>query len=146
MPVLRERISVPSEPVLRLTHADPAEQLGAPGPDTASATAALGLQVSASMYEVWSAADLWHMAGGPARPLAAVSQRTGREVGSKEFASAMSAAVNAMLGYDGCRVVRADRIRADGSETVSLIVDELLSKRQGQAVLRSVVAKLRGEQ
>ena len=143
MPVLRERIHVPTEPVLRLTCTDPAEQADAPRPDAMSE--ALGLRVSASMYEVWSAADLWHMAGGPARPLASVSKRVGREVEPREFASAVSAAVNAMLSYDGCRVVRADRIRADGSETVSLIVDKLLNKRQGRAVLRRVVAKLGGK-
>jgi hypothetical protein len=143
MPVLRERMPVPTEPVLRLTSADPAEQADAPRPDAMSL--ALGLRVSASMYEVWSAADLWHMAGGPAKPLAVVSKRVGREVEPREFASAVSSAVNAMLGYDGCRVVRADRIRADGSETVSLIVDELLSKRQGRAMLRRAVAKLGGK-
>jgi len=142
MPVLRERIHVSPEPVLRLTCTDP-EESDAPRPDAMSE--ALGLRVSASMYEVWTAADLWHMAGGPARPLAAVSRRVSREVEPKEFASAVSAAVNAMLGYDGCRVVRADRIRADGSETVSLIVDKLLNKRQGRAVLRRVVSKLGGK-
>jgi len=50
-----------------------------------------------------------------------------------------------MLGYDGCRTLGKDRIRADGSETVAAIVDGLLDKRRGGRVRRSVVASLRGE-
>lgn len=140
MPVLREQIEVPSEPVLRLT--TPGEE-PEPVQEVADAmSAALGLRVSASLYEVWRASDLWHMAGGHAKPLATVSATLAREVTLEEFSAAVSAAVNGVLGYEGCRPVGRDRIRADGPETVSTIVDKLINKRQGRSMLNAVVANL----
>ena len=143
MPVLREQIVVPQGPVLRLTTPDGEEETRLSTEDAFSA--ALGMKVSASLYEVWAARDLWHMAGGQARPIATLSQTVGREVAGAEFSAAVARAVNEMLGYDGCRTLGKDRIRADGSETVAAIVDGLLDKRRGGRVRKSVVASLRGE-
>jgi len=141
---LREQIEVPQEPVLRLSAPDEEKETGQFRTEDAM-SAALGLRVSASLYEVWSAADLWHMAGGGPRPLDAVSRRVGREVGAREFARAVANAANEVIGYDGCRPLGKDRIRADGSETVAIIVDGLLGKRQGHRLRKSVIAGLKGE-
>lgn len=143
MPVLREQIEVSQEPVLRLSAPDEEETGSFRTEDSMSAT--LGLKVSASLYEVWSAADMWHMAGGGSRPLDSVSRRVGREVDAREFARAVANAVNEVIGYDGCRPLGKDRIRADGSETVAIIVDGLLAKQQGHRLRRSVIASLKGE-
>lgn len=140
MPILREQIKVPLEPVLRLTTPDDGEPEITQTGDAMSA--ALGLRISASMYEVWRASDIWHMAGGPERPLAAASRRAGREVKNREFASAVSSAVNEMLGYDGCAATSAGRIRADGADVVSDIVDRLLDRRTGRGLLSKVFAQI----
>lgn len=146
MPVLREQLTSPSyEPILRLTA--PLELEDEPSlPRTEDAmSVALGLKVSASVYEVWRSADLWHMAGGARHPMSVVAAKFGREVSGREFTLAVVGSVNAMIGFDGCRPLGKDRIRADGSDTVSLIVDRLLNKRQGKQVLSGVLARLKGE-
>lgn len=140
MPVLREQIQVSLEPVMRLTVPSDDEPEITQTNDAISA--ALGLRISASMYEVWRASDIWHMAGGPERPLAVASKRAGREVGDREFTLAISSAVNDMLGYNGCVVTSAGRIRADGADVVADIVDRLLDRRTGRGLLTKIVAQL----
>ncbi len=144
MPVLREQLTNPSyEPTLRLTA--PLEEDEYPPRTEDAMSVALGLKVSASVYEIWKSADLWHMAGGARHPMSVVAATSGREVSAREFTLAVAGAVNAMIGFDGCRALGKDRIRADGSDTVSLIVDRLLKKLQGNKVLTGVLARLKGE-
>ena len=145
MSVLREQLlNGPAEPTLRLTSPLTPEDDHPPRTEDAMSVA-LGLKVSASMYEIWRSADLWHMAGGARHPMSIAAAKSGRDVSEREFTQAIAASVNTMIGFDGCRAVGKDRIRADGSDTVSLIVDKLLNKRQGKNVLKGVLARLKGE-
>lgn len=143
---MREQLTSPTyEPTLRLTAPlEPDDESFPPRTEDAMSVA-LGLKVSAGVYEVWRSADLWHMAGGARHPMSVVAAKSGREVSGREFTLAVAGAVNAMIGFDGCRPLGKDRIRADGSDTVSLIVDRLLNKRQGKRVLSGVLARLKGE-
>jgi len=144
MPVLREQLTKPIyEPTLRLTapFETEGEAVGARTEDAMSI--ALGLKVSASVYEIWRSSDLWHMAGGSRYPMSVVAAQTGREVSSREFTLAVVGSVNSMVGFNACRALGKDRIRADGSDTVTLIVDRLLNKRQGKRVLNGVFARLK---
>lgn len=143
MPVLREQIEVCREPILRLLIPDDGAEAERFQTEDAMSTT-LGLKVSASLYEIWSVSDMWHMAGGNSPPLATVSQIVGREVKDREFAIAIAKAVNEAIGYNGCRPLGSDRIRADGHETVATIVDELLNKRAGAKIRKSVVSSLKG--
>ncbi len=146
MPVLREQLTNPSyEPTLRLTAPlEPEDEAAQPRTEDAMSVA-LGLKVSASVYEIWRSTDLWHMAGGVRHPMSALAAKFGRDVSAREFTLAVSGSVNAMIGFDGCRPLGKDRIRADGSDTVSLIIDRLLKKHQGRQVLNGVLARLKGE-
>jgi len=76
--------------------------------------------------------------------MSVVVAKLGREVSGREFTLAVVGSVNAMIGFDGCRPLGKDRVRADGSDTVSLIVDKLLNKRQGRQMLNGVFDRLKG--
>lgn len=104
---------------------------------------ALGINVAAaSVYGIWSAVQLWGMAGGSQPPLKTAAMQACRVVDEQEFTDAITASLNELLGFSACCRVGRDRIRADGREAVALVLDKILYKGEGSRLLKGAVSRM----
>ena len=89
MPVLREQLQTPTDPVFRLSAPSNEE----PVPPDDAMTMSFGITVAASIYEAWAASDPCHMdVGERSSP-----RRASRDIDDEEFVSVVVAVVNRML-------------------------------------------------